>query len=278
MSFATGLRRLGMGLATVTGLARQGFFIPYRYAGSVVPGDYPALLPLFRAAEPRFAEVLAMAGAWSDSLRGMQGPAPEPRWDQDWFPGIDGAAAYAIVRGLRPRRIVEIGSGHSTRFMARAIRDRGEPALLTCIDPSPRAKLDGLEVRHVPALLNTVPPSLFDELAARDVLFVDSSHIAMPGTDVDRLLGDVLPRLAPGVLVHFHDVFLPDAYPQLWRWRGYNEQLPLACLLQGGGFAPIFASHYLRTRRPERVRQAGLDPLPVPPDAFETSLWLEKRR
>ena len=276
MRLATRLRRLGMGLATVTGVGRAGFFVPYRHAGAVRPRGYPALLPRLAAAEPRFEQVLAMVREWAATLREMRGPAPEPRWDQDWFPGLDGAAAYAIVRGLGPRRILEIGSGHSTRFMARAVRDRGRPGAITCIDPAPRANLDGLDVRHVPRLLDDAPGSLFDELAPGDVLFIDSSHIAMPGTDVDRLFGDLLPRLAPGALVHVHDVFLPDDYPDAWRWRGYNEQLPVACLLQGNGYAPIFASRYLRTRRPEWLRAAAIDGLPIPAGAFETSLWLEK--
>ena len=77
-----------------------------------------------------------------------------------------------------------------------------------------------------------------------DILFIDSSHIAMPGTDVDRLFLDVLPRLAGGTLVHIHDITLPDAYPEIWDWRGYNEQMLVGALLQGGGYELVFASHY----------------------------------
>jgi hypothetical protein len=160
--------------------------------------------------------------------------------------------------------------------MARAARDAGAKSDLTCIDPAPRASLEGLGVRHLPLLLSEAPAELFASLAAGDVLFVDSSHIAMPGTDVDRLLGDVLPRLAPGVLIHLHDIFLPDGYPEAWRWRGYNEQLAAACLLQGGAFEPVFASHHVATRHPEWLAAAGVDRLPLMPGAFESSLWLKK--
>ena len=73
------------------------------------------------------------------------------------------------------------------------------------------------------------------DLAPGDVLSIDSSHILMPGTDVDILLNRVLPALPAGVLVHIHDVFLPDDYPPAWSWRGYNEQLGVAALVQGGG-------------------------------------------
>ena len=81
---------------------------------------------------------------------------------------------------------------------------------------------------------------VFEALAAGDILFIDSSHIAMPGTDVDRLFLDVLPRLAGGTLVHIHDIALPYAYPKIWDWRGYNEQLLVGALLQGGGYELVF--------------------------------------
>ena len=92
-----------------------------------------------------------------------------------------------------PGRIVEIGSGHSTRFMAQAVRDGGLPTRITCIDPAPRATLRKLAVEHRQALLRDADPGEFEALAAGDILFIDSSHIAMPGSDVDRLFLDVPP-------------------------------------------------------------------------------------
>ena len=73
----------------------------------------------------------------------------------------------------------------------------------------------------------------------------------MPGTDVDRIVLDLLPRFPPGVLVHIHDVFLPDPYPPEWAWRGYNEQLLVGALLQGGAFELVFASRYVAAYRPD---------------------------
>src|SRR3712207_8575572 len=70
------------------------------------------------------------------------------------------------------------------------------------------------------------------------------------GTDVDRLFLDVLPRLRAGVLVHVHDVTLPEAYPETWGWRGYNEQLLVGALIQGGAYEILFASRPA-SRRPD---------------------------
>lgn len=207
----------------------------------------------------------------------LGGPPPAPRWDQSWFPGLDGAALYAMVRAGRPRRILEVGSGHSTRFMAQAVADGGFPCAVTCVDPRPRADLGRLPVTRHRRLFRPEDADLAADLDSGDILFVDSSHVAMPGSDVDLLLNGVLPRLRPGVLLHLHDVFLPDAYPAAWAWRGYNEQVAVGCLLQGGGWAIRFASRYLATRHADELARGVVGRLPRPAEAIEGSLWLEKR-
>ncbi len=269
-------RRLRFGLSTLLGIKPLGFFIPYRYAESVKPAGYPALRPLFEAARPRFEGILhAIEGCSADLGRILAGEGPA-RFDQSWFPRLDAAAAYAIVRREQPRRIVEIGSGHSTRFMARAVEDGGLATRITCIDPAPRAALSRLAVEHKPLLLRDADPAIFEALEPGDILFIDSSHIAMPGTDVDRLFLDILPRLKSGTLVHVHDVTLPDAYPEVWAWRSYNEQLLVGALLQGRGYELVFASHYVAKNLLPSLSGGMLRQLPPVPGAHETSLWLRK--
>lgn len=269
-------RRLRLGLSTLLGLKRLGFFIPYRYADSVEAEGYPALRSLFEAATPSFDAVLAaVEDHAADLVCILEGKGPA-RFDQSWFPRLDAAAAYAIVRRERPVRIVEIGSGHSTRFMAQAVADAGLPTRIACIDPAPRAVLDQLKVEHKPVLLRDAEPAIFETLAAGDILFIDSSHIAMPGTDVDRLFLDILPRLASGALVHIHDITLPDAYPEAWDWRGYNEQLLVGTLLQGMGFELVFSSHYVAKHQSPTLADGVLSRIPLIPGAHETSVWLKK--
>lgn len=267
------LRRLGFGLATLLGRPR-GFFSPYRYARGVAPTAYPELEAVFRAAEPEIAAVLDAVEAHGAALAAMAGPPPEPRWDQSWFPRLDGAAAYAIVRRARPARIVEVGSGHSTRMLARAARDAGG-AEIACIDPAPRADIARLPVARERRVLGEADIPRFAALGPGDVAFFDSSHLLWPGSDVDLLLNRILPVLAPGVLVHIHDVTLPDAYPEVWGWRGYTEQLGLGGWLAGGGCRILFASRYALTRMGAAERPA-VAALPLPEGALETSLWLER--
>ena len=270
-------RRLLFGLQTVLGLARRGFFIPCARADAAAPpGPLAWVEARFEAALPSFMAAMDDLDALVPALHAIgTEPAPEPRWDQDWFPRLDAAMLYALARRRPPRRAVEVGSGHSTRFLLRALRDGGAEADVTAIDPAPRACLAGLEGR-LRLLRQTVQEAgrqPFEALAAGDWLAIDSSHVAMPGTDVDFLFGHVLPALPPGVLVHVHDVFLPDPYPEDWAWRGYNEQL-LAVLLLADGWRPVFASRYMATRHPDRIANSSVAALPIPPGARNTSLWL----
>jgi hypothetical protein len=200
-------------------------------------------------------------------------PPPAPRWNQDWFPRLDAAAAYAMVRSTRPKRIVEVGSGHSTRFLARAVADGGLATRITAIDPEPRASIEGLAVEWIRMPVQRV--AAFPPLGAGDILFIDSSHQLKPGSDVEFLLNAVLPLLPAGVRVHFHDIFLPDEYPPQWTWRRYNEQAAVASLITNNVFTVDFASHATVSLRPEAITGV-LARLPLAQGALESSLWLTR--
>lgn len=271
----TALRRLRFGLATLLGPRSRGFFIPYRYADGVKAEGHPALEPVFRAAEPSMRAILASIEGYGEDVAAIARDGGPARFNQDWFPRLDALAAYAVVRSRRPRTIVEIGSGHSTRFMARAVADGGERARIVCIDPAPRAALSSLAVEWVPRVLASEDEEFIASLQAGDILFIDSSHVAMPGTDVERLVLDVLPRLAPGVLIHVHDIVLPDAYPAEWDWRGYNEQIVIGALIQGGGYEVLWSSRWAATRL-NKLLGPVVKGTPLVPGAIESSLWLAK--
>ena len=216
-------------------------------------------------------KLLAAIESYSADLEaiGKDAAPPAPRWNQDWFPRLDAAAAYAMVRTLNPKRIVEVGSGHSTRFLARAVADGSLETRITAIDPEPRASLEGLKVNWLRQPVQGTALKVFEALADRDILFIDSSHQLKRGSDVEFLLGKVLPCLAKGVRVHFHDIFLPDRYPAAWAWRRYNEQEAVAPLI-GNGYAHEFASRQVGKLKGVLTR------LPLKKGAIESSLWLRK--
>lgn len=263
---------------SAAGLAPSGCFIPCRWAGDLRPIDYPAVARLLAAHEANFQALLRRIEDYAETFDRFDGPPPAPRFGQDWFPRLDAAAAYTIVREMVPRRIVEIGCGHSTRFLARAAADGGIDCEIICIDPAPRATLTGLPVRHLACRLQQAPVDIITALAAGDILFVDSSHLALPGSDVDHLFHRILPELPAGVLLHLHDIFLPDPYPAEWAWRGYGEQLLLASWLLAGGLEPVFASHWVMTRMQQLVADSPVTRLPMTPGVYESSFWARTRQ
>ena len=137
------------------------------------------------------------------------------------------------------------------------------------------ADLPGVSI--VRATLQAAPVDPFASLAPGDVLFIDSSHILMPGSDVDLLFNRVLPELPSGTLVHIHDIFLPFDYPALWGWRNYNEQQGVVPLLVSGAYRPLFASVWIERAMADRISRSIVPSLPRPAEAMPASLWLEKR-
>ena len=276
-------RRLALGLPTVIGLKPRGFFIPYRRASEILAdspcGPYDAIESLFESRREVFTHWLSVLDEHALALQNFGATTPpEPRWMQDWFPRLDAAMAYSIVCNIQPKRIVEVGSGHSTRFLAKAVADSALSTTITSIDPAPRADLEGLKgVQLVSKPLHEVGIELFSTLTEGDILAIDSSHVLMPGSDVDVLQNRILPELPTGVIVQVHDIFLPDNYPKAWEWRGYNEQLGIALLLRGGkSWDAMFASHYAVTRMSESIKKSVVSKLPIKKGARESGLWIKK--
>ncbi|KAB7616147.1 class I SAM-dependent methyltransferase [Amylibacter sp. SFDW26] len=268
-------RRFRFGLQTIMGLPARGFFIPYRYAESVPDTQpvYKELEAVFDAKQDVFTTFCQSLDEYADVFARFQ---DTPKWQQDWFPRLDGAAAYGLVRQHKPKTIIEVGSGHSTRFMAQAAKDAGLDCTQIAIDPFPRAKIKTLPITWQAELLNETHLTMFANLEAGDIAFFDSSHILMPGTDVDMILNRILPVLKKGVLIHIHDVLLPDPYPEQWLWRGYNEQNALGPMIANGAYDVVFASAYVATRMENMILQTKLADIPLFKGAVETSLWLMK--
>jgi hypothetical protein len=202
--------------------------------------------------------------------------------DNDQFSWLDCRALFVLLRAWRPPRFVEVGSGFSTLLVADVNRRfLGGSLKISCIEPYPREALRspalGLE-RLIERKVQEVGHEPFAELDAGDVLFIDSSHVAKTGSDVNHLCFEVLPRLKPGVRIHFHDIFLPSDYPKPWALdenRSWNEQYVLRALLMFSScFRVLFGSSYAFAAHPVALREALRDP-----DGAcygGGSLWIEK--
>lgn len=159
---------------------------------------------------------------------------PEPAWFGVPFAPFDALALYTMVRLRRPTTYIEIGSGISTCFVAKAVRDHRLNTRIVSIDPEPRAKIDSVCDEIIREGLETCDLERFAQLRAGDILFFDGSHRSFMNSDVTVFMIDILPRLKPGVIVHMHDITLPWDYPDMfvnWYW---NEQYILAAYMIAG--------------------------------------------
>lgn len=163
----------------------------------------------------------------------------DPYWSNGWLPGPDAASIYSLLAINNPAIYFEIGSGNSTKFARRAIRDHNLKTRIISVDPEPRANIDKLCDEVIRKRCEDCPPSLYSTWDSSTIMFVDNSHRSFRNSDVTFFFLEILPRIGEGVTWALHDIFLPYDYPEHWR-RYYNEQyLLLAYLLGGGGLDKV---------------------------------------
>jgi hypothetical protein len=157
------------------------------------------------------------------------------------FSYFDAIALYCMIRHVRPQRVIEVGSGHSSCALLDTNERFFDGAIdCTFIEPYPQLLMSLVKEEDRPRLrvlarnLQDVEPEVFSELSENDILFIDSSHVAKTGSDVNYIFFEVLPRLRRGVYVHFHDIFFPFEYPKEWVYQGraWNEAYVLRAFLQ----------------------------------------------
>jgi hypothetical protein len=205
-------------------------------------------------------------------------------FDQPMFRSVDAEVLYCTIRHFKPARIIEIGSGFSTLVAAAACRRNAAEhhhSELTCLEPHPTDVLKqgfpGL-ARLVVTRLEDVDRTLFASLAANDILFIDSSHVLRIGNDVYYEYLHILPRIASGVFVHVHDIFLPFEYPRQWvleEYRFWTEQYLLqAFLTHNNAFRVMWGGSYMHHKHADKLRHAfqSYDPARVLPGSF----WMQR--
>lgn len=197
------------------------------------------------------------------------------------FSWLDSRALFVLLRAAPPRKIIEVGCGYSSLLMADVNRRfLSDQVQITHIEPYPRpfmATCLGAN-RVIRQSVQNVSLDEYGALEAGDILFIDSSHVAKTGSDVNHLVFDVLPILKVGVRIHFHDIFLPEEYPREWvlgEARSWNEQYLLrAFLMDNPNYRVLFGSNYACCRHPHAVI-AALN-LPSGRGFGGGSFWIEK--
>jgi hypothetical protein len=153
----------------------------------------------------------------------------------------DAIPLHCIIRLLKPKRIIEIGSGFSSCMILDTNEIYfGDSIDITLIEPYPQLLLslikneDKQKIRIIPSRLQDMDLEEFEVLESDDILFIDSTHVSKIYSDVNRIFFDILPRLSSGVYIHFHDIFFPFEYPMDWIYEGraWNEAYLLRAFLQ----------------------------------------------
>jgi predicted O-methyltransferase YrrM len=272
---------------TALAFMRNAFRMFQRFGITVSPNHYYWPVPDFRELEartwPAEEDPIGVDLAYARQLDFLRTIVPQfsPEWESDaapffsvsynynngFFETIDAEIAYTLVRHLKPRRIVEVGGGYSSRVMAAALdvnlKLDGVRGELVTIDPFPdrfpkKALSD--RVHLIPQTIQKVDLDVFLSLQSGDFLFLDSSHVVGIGSDVVREYLEILPRVAPGVIVHAHDIFIPSDYPReavLHNLAFWSEQYLLQALLMNNPhYEVLWGSSSMQSREPAALEKA----------------------
>ena len=263
-------------LLTALGLSSKGFFTKYNYLASVGEDTpvYSEMMALMIGKQQLFSNFINAMSVNQKYFNNFAQGEPKPEWASKWISPLDGATIYTGVTEFKPRQIIEVGSGNSTHFMVRAIVDHKMDTKVTCIDPSPRIDITGLPIDLKQRVLSLDDLPLVKNLNRNDILFIDSSHILQQGFDLDIILNRFLPALKPGVILHFHDIFLPYPYPTEWGSFHFNEQNALIGWLLSGYLDVIFSSFYAYSDMTNNLRVSALESSIK--EAGGGSIWLRK--
>jgi Methyltransferase domain len=273
-----------------------------RYERGWPPGHFYSPIPdlddvrrrepaIFRSAEEALAGIDAREEAQLAMLRDLGASCSEQPWGREARAGVryrfdnpnfqqgEALVLLGLMRLVRPRRVIEVGSGWSSCALL-DVNERfldGE-ARCTFIEPYPEllyelVRDERLDVRSSP--VQEVGLELFEELGMGDMLIIDSTHVAKVGSDVNHLVFEVLPRLAAGVLVHVHDMYYGFEYPRAWVYQGraWNEAYVLrAFLMFNAAWEIVFFNSFIAARHPDAFAAS----LPPAAESPGSSLWLRR--
>lgn len=283
--------------------------------GFVPPGHYYSPIPDIEQTKSRHAQIFEkpineISGIdlnTSEQLKlleaftGNYGDMPFPEdpssgfryhLNNDFYAYSDGICLYSMLRHLKPRRFIEVGSGFSSaaaldtrdRFLDREMEFifiEPYPERLESLLTSDDKKNENLKI--IRSFVQDVTLDIFSSLQSGDILFIDSTHVSRVGSDVNHLFFEVIPALNPGVYIHIHDIFFPFEYPEKWIYdgRAWNESYLLRAFLQyNRDFEIVFFNSYLQQAYPELIAEKMPLCLKKPNGELTIpgSIWLHKLR
>lgn len=276
---------------------RQGQFVPPGHFYSPIPSlsdikqreatifrPWPRTLPAINLNEDGQIELFEIFKKYYREQPFQAQPTPALRYyfENPFYSYSDAITLYSMIRYARPKRIIEIGSGFSSAAILDT-NDRFFDNRIACtfIDPDPRQlhsllkPNDAGHINIIPQKLQSIDQKIFFDLRADDILFVDSTHVAKVGSDVNTILFEILPQLHPRVYIHFHDIFYPFEYPKEFVYQGiaWNEDYLLRAFLQyNSTFRIVYFNTFLEHFHREKFQQH----MPLCLQNPGGSLWIKK--
>ncbi len=247
-------------------------------------------IPGLELSEEQHIKILQELSPFCEELSGIQKRTDnilEFSWENPAFNRSDSIVLYCMVRTLKPKKIIEIGSGWTSLMSHNALLKNGSGELV-CIEPYPMESTKELakssdRVTLINKKIQDIDMSIFSSLGKNDILFIDSSHVSKIGSDVNREFFEIIPFVKPGVVIHIHDMFFPYDYPKSWvmdRNIFWNEQyLLMAFLAFNDSFKIKFSNIYSGkelTRDYQKHLGYFLESLEAKSLIGGGSLWLER--
>jgi len=199
----------------------------------------------------------------------------------EWYSYGDAIVLFCMINYFTPKCLIEVGSGYSSLVSLDTCELLNLNTKITFIEPFPDLILkllsdkDGPEKILLKNDVQTVDPSLFDNMNRGDILFIDCSHVVKFSSDVLFIITEILPRLKPGVIIHFHDIFWPFEYPLDWLERGlaWNEAYFIKVfLINNKNYEILYFNDYMGQMHQDLVKKY----MPLAMKNFGCGLWLEK--
>ncbi|HEY4062610.1 MAG TPA: class I SAM-dependent methyltransferase [Puia sp.] len=203
-------------------------------------------------------------------LREMYQNAVKTNGEDGGYGLIEGEFLYCFIRRNRPAKIVQVGCGVSTAIILNAARDEGYKPEIVCVEPFPTGYLTELdrkgEITLVREKAQKAEIRQLTDLKSNDLFFVDSTHTVKPGSEVNRIILEVLPQMGAGVWVHFHDIYFPYDYGRalltedLFFWS--ESTLLHAFLINNARYGVKMSFSYVHYNAPEKLMRALPDYIP----------------
>lgn len=204
------------------------------------------------------------------------------KFENGMYTYTDGIVLYSMIRYIKPKKIIEVGSGHTSALMLDVNNLFFNNSIeLTFIEPFPRrlnsliSNKDKEKAKVLENKVQDIPLETFMQLESGDILFIDSTHVSKCGSDLNFILFEVLPILKEGVFIHFHDVFYPFEYPKEWVYKGYNwneNYILKAFLMNNKDYQIKLFSHYIHLHHKNAFKE-----MPLTFKNFGGNLWLQKK-